>query len=229
MQANQFSRCLSRSICRRTTAWTVARNWAFAVLTAVMVVGCVRRSEPAVIGYPSDDALYKGETLPVTTKLRNGTANLEEVFEWCRLVHYLGESNSFKAREYDFEDDGKPELAVCAESWAGTGGNTYLVFKQTAKGFRFFDVIWMGGFVRVSPAQSHTAQIITLSHLGGGDVGSEYEADLLEVRPSGFEEVARRVLSSKDGPLQGQRWCELLFSTNVVSGETAHDIFAFPK
>jgi hypothetical protein len=111
---------------------------------------------------------YDGEAFEAPLELRNGSANLQEVYAWANSI--LGTSpHSVTATNYPLEtihadlfQTGGDDLFVAQPDWGGTGGNLYFAFAQTRKGYRFAGDIWFGNFEtgRGKPVTKDTLQLV---------------------------------------------------------------------
>ncbi len=149
---------------------------------------------------------YDGETFTPPRKLQSGSASLSEVYAWANSM--LGtNSGSLLGTNYyplvtvhaDICQNGSDDLFVAEPAWGGTGGNLYLAFKQTPKGYQFAGDIWFGGLQIVSPDNQGHPRLITFSHQSSGSS----RVALCYLDRDGFHEIMGRILPCGDGPHAG--------------------------
>jgi len=145
--------------------------------------------------------IYDGETLTAPRKLQNGLASLPEVYAWANSV--LGTNYPLETIHADICQNGGDDLFVAQPDWGGTGGNLYLAFKPTRKGYRFVGDLWFGGMQIISPDSRGRPRLITFSHRSSGST----RVALCYLDRDGFHEIMGRMLPSGDGPhAEGKDW-----------------------
>ena len=188
----------------------------FLLLTIVLICsGCVHE-------YPRNDALMRGDAPAVPAEFKNGTASLEQVKAWsASLLSILGKP-SLEIIEKDLNQDGTNDLLVAENGMHGTGGNSYLAFERTPKGYRYAGDLEFGA-IRVLPKdESHQQKILTWWHLSAG----EGVVTLVMLDSNGFHEMAHATVHAGDGGTEeGNRIADELFGTNAVSPELLRHVF----
>ena len=149
---------------------------------------------------------YNGETFNAPRKLQNGSASLQEVYTWANAMLGTNSGSVLGTNYYPLETihadifkNGGDDLFVAQPAWGGTGGDLYLVFKQTRNGYRFVGDIWFGGLQIVSPDSQGRPRLITFSHRSSGS--SRVALCILD--RDGFHEIMGRNLPCGDGPHAG--------------------------
>src|SRR5438034_1880940 len=168
---------------------------------------------------------YNGQEFKPPRRLRNGSASLREVYAWANSL--LGTNYPLKTIHADVFYDGSDVLFVAQPGWGGTGGNLYLAFEKTPKGYRFLGDIWFGGFRVLSPDPKGRPRILTSSWAGGGRCG----VSLYVLEKNGFHEtMTRKNLPCGDAAhAEGQdRLYGLLFDSKTVTQEYLQLVFGDP-
>ncbi len=153
--------------------------------------------------------IYDGETFATPRKLQNGSAGLQEVYAWANSI-FGTNSGSVLDTNYPLEtvhadifQNGGDDLFVSQPAWGGTGGNLYLAFAQTRKGYRFLGDLWFGGLQIVSPDGRGRPRLITFSNQGSGST----RVALCYLDGDGFHEIMGRILPAGDAPhAEGKDW-----------------------
>jgi hypothetical protein len=154
--------------------------------------------------------IYDGETFTAPQKLQNGSASLPEVYSWANSMLGTNSGSVLGTNYYPLEtihadifQNGGNDLFVAQPAWGGTGGNLYLGFKQTPKGYRFIGDICFGGVQIVSPDKQGRPRLITFSHQSSGST----RVALCFLDRDGFHEIMGRILPSGDEPhTEGKDW-----------------------
>ena len=189
---------------------------AFLVAAALILCGCAHT-------YPSSDAALKGDQLKVPREFINGTASLAQAKAWTASL--LSEPNAeptLEIVEEDLNQDGTKDLLVAETHRAGTGGNSYLAFETTPKGYRYLGELFYGA-LRVLPKERTGSQkMLTMSCLGSGDC----TVQLTMLDADGFHEVAKAEIAAGDsGTDEGNRLADALFRAETVSPEILKQVF----
>jgi hypothetical protein len=179
------------------------------------VTGCAHE-------YPQSDALLKGDTPVVPAEFKNGSASLKQVKAWSVSLLSDPSKQSLEIIEKDLNQDGTNDLLVAEKGMAGTGGNSYLAFERTPRGYHYWGHLGFGA-IRVLPKdESHQQKILTWWHLSAGEGG----VTLVILDKDGFHEIANATVYAGDsGTEEGNRIADNLFGTNKVSQETLRQLF----
>ena len=179
-------------------------------LALALIGGLFGCSSAPKIHSPTGVTTCDGATFTAPKELQNGSASQSEVFVWANSV--FGTNSGSLVRTYyyplitihaDFFQNGGDDLFVAQPALGGTGGNLYLAFKQTRKGYRFIGDIWFGGHEIVSPDSRGRPRLITFSHQSGGSS----RVALCYLDRDGFHEIMGRILPCGDGPhAEGKDW-----------------------
>ena len=168
---------------------------------------------------------YNGQEFEPPRKLKTGSGSLRDVHEWANSL--LGSTYPLKTIHADIYQDGGDDLFVAQPTWGGTGGNLYLAFEKTPKGYRFLGDIWFGGFRVLSPDPKGRPRILTSSWAGGGRCG----VSLYVLEKNGFHETMTRnnLLCGDAAHAEGQdELIRLLFDSKSVTQESLQLVFGDP-
>jgi hypothetical protein len=141
--------------------------------------------------------IFDGETFTPPRKLQNGSASLPEVYAWANSV--LGTNYPLHTVHADICQNGGDDLFMAQPAWGGTGGDLYLAFKQTRKGYRFVGDLWFGGVQIISPDSRGRPRLITFSNRSSGST----RVALCYLDRDGCHEIMGRILPAGDGPHAG--------------------------
>jgi hypothetical protein len=180
------------------------------------LAGCVH-------GYKPDDTLMKGDEPIVPAEFKKGTATLKQVKAWSASeLSDVVARPSLEIIEKDLNQDGTNDLLVAEEANAGTGGNTYLAFEATSRGYRYIGHLGFGA-IRVLPKDDpHRQKILTWWHLSAGEGG----VTLVILDSSGFHEITNvTVYAGDQGTAEGNRIADEFFGTNDVPAAELNKIF----
>lgn len=175
-------------------------------------------------------ATYEGEVFDAPRELRNGSASLQEAYAWAISVPganhgpALATNYPLKTIHADIFQDGSDDLFVAQPVWGGTGGNEFLAFKKTSKGYRFVGNIWFGGLQIVSPDSQGRPRLITSSW--GGCCRCRTTLCILD--RDGFHEIMGRNLPCGDGACGHDQLHKLLFESNTVTEASLELVFGDP-
>ncbi len=171
-------------------------------------------------GYASTDRFLKDGRFPVPSEFHRGTASRSEVDAWsCSL---LG-TPPLEFRRIDLDGDGAGELFVSQPALRGTGGNSYLVFREGRRGFSYLGRLDFGSLRPLAPDGHGRVRVLTSSWMCGGECRV-----LIEVLQSdGFHSAASRVLPCGDTATDGEggRLARLLFETESASLDALRMVF----
>lgn len=171
--------------------------------------------------YPATDLFWKGEgQFPVPPEFRHGTATRTDVEAWSSSLLGL---NPLETRRMNIDGDGSEELFICQPAHAGTGGNSYLVFKEEHRGFRYLGRLSFGGLRPIGTDSGGRARLLTSSRMGGGACAVTIHV----LRSEGFHPSATRVLPCGDSATDGQggRVFNLLFTSETLDEDTLRAVF----
>ena len=180
------------------------------VLALALCGGLFGCSSAPKIHSPTSVTTYDGATFTAPRKLLNGSASQSEVYVWANSVFGTNAGSLVRTNYYPlttihadiFQNEGD-DLFVAQPAMGGTGGNLYLAFKQTLKGYRFIGDIWFGGLEIVSPDSRCRPRLITFSHQSSGSS----RVALCYLDRDGFHEIMGRILPCGDGPhAEGKDW-----------------------
>ena len=174
--------------------------------------------------YPKSEALMKaGEPLVVPAEFKNGTASLEQVKAWsASQLSILWNQPHLEIMERDLNQDGTNDLLIAETHMGGTGGNSYLAFERTPKGYRYLGDLAFGAMRVLPKDESHHQKILTYWHLSC----NEGTVALLILDATGFHEFKHTTIHPGDsGTEEGNKIYEELFGTNIVSPETLRLLF----
>src|SRR6266542_666644 len=194
----------------------------FALVLCGVLFGCAHAPKAHLI---TPATYYAGQEFEPPRKMRNGSASLKDVYAWANSL--LGTNYSLETIHADVFHDGNDVLFVAQPSWGGTGGNDYLAFRQTPKGWRFLGDIWFGGIRVLSPDPEGRPRILTSSSAGGG----RCNISLYVLERNGFHEtMTRKNLPCGDpAHAEGQdRPYDLLFDSKTVTQESLQLVFGDP-
>lgn len=187
------------------------------LLLAIFVWGGCSHSQHS---YASTDRFFKDGRFPMPSEFRRGTASRSEVDAWsCSL---LG-SPPLEFRRLDLDGDGAGELFISQPALRGTGGNSYLVFKEGRRGFSYLGRLGFGLLRPLAKDGHGRVRVLTSSWMGGGEC-----LTLIEVLQSdGFHSAASRVLPCGDTATDGEggRLARQLFETESPSPEVLRMVF----
>jgi hypothetical protein len=181
---------------------------AFLVVLSLAAASC-RSHQPS---YPPDDSLRKGATLRVPQEFQNGTASAEQAKAWAKVI--LMGSGTLVTQERELAPGGKRALFISDTSNAGTGGNFYVVFDQTANGMRYLGDIEFGSCRAVGPAASGRPRLVTYWHMSAG----EGRLGLWLLTAEGFRAIKSVTIHPGDsGTVEGNRIYEAFFGSKPVT------------
>ena len=190
------------------------RACSFAAL--LLLAGCVA-------GYKPDDALLKGDEPIPPTEFKRGTATLDQVKAWsASLLSYPESKSALEIVAKDLDQDGTNDLLVADPAMAGTGGNNYLAFIRTPRGYRYIGHVGFGA-LRVLPKDATgQTKLVTWWHVSAGEGG----VTLVTLDSNGFHEVTNvTVYAGDQGTAEGNRIADELFGTNDLSPAELNRIF----
>ena len=173
--------------------------------------------------YPKSDALLKGGQPDVPSEFRKGTASLDQAKAWsASLLSGLWDQPHLDVVESDLDQDGVKDVLISETHLGGTGGNTYLAFARTPKGYRYLGNLAYS-VLRVLPKEdSRPPRIVTAWRVGAGESG----VTLYLLDAAGFHEIGVGTLRTGDqGTGESRRLAAELFGTNAVSSQTLQQVF----
>lgn len=199
----------------------------FALVLTGVLFGC---SSTPKVHLTTPTTTYDGQEFEAPRKLRNGSASLQKVYAWANSVlgtnckSVLITNYPLETIHADISQDGSDDLFVTQPAWGGTGGNLYLAFKQTRKGYQFVGDIWFGGLKIVSPDKQGHPRIV-ISSWGGC---CRCRTTLCILDRDGFHEIMSRNLPCGDGAYGHDQLHTLLFESNTVPEENLELVFGNP-
>jgi hypothetical protein len=191
----------------------ILHSFAFILFLVVLSTGCTHRSRT----YATTDEFFASGVFPVPREFRSGTATLPDVYAWSASLLNWNESADYPpldSLKLDIDGDAVAELFVSQPAHAGNGGNAYLAFQQSRRGFRYLGRL---GFGRIRPAPADSggrARAVTSWRLGAG----ELELTLWALTAEGLREVAKCSLlgAGDSGTTEGNRLRDLLFQSELT-------------
>jgi len=125
----------------------------------------------------------KGAEFRIPPEFKRGTATRIQAEAWtASLLSILKAKPNIKAQEIDFSQDGTNDLLLAEESNAGSGGNSYLAFERTPKGYRYIGTLDFAGIDVLPKDGTGVPKIILTWHMGA------YQTDmsLIKLESKGF-------------------------------------------
>jgi hypothetical protein len=157
---------------------------------------------------------------PVPAELTAGTATLDQVKSWnAKTMYWNGELSSGLEFREEVKDALKLLLVDAPETAAADGGgNSYLAFEHTTKGYRY--VGWMAfAGLRILPLDQQGRQyLLTSSAAGAGD---EF-ITLVQLDAAGVRQLGRIEVVGCD---EGDQMYQKLFDADDVSTATLKQVF----
>lgn len=190
--------------------------WSLPVVAMAALCGCRRPPHQ----YRPTDEFLKSDRFAIPKEFQRGTATQSEVNDWvCSL---LGK-NPLKSVRTDIDQDGKAELFVSQPRWHGTGGNTYLVFREGDRGFKYLGRLFFGSLRPLPPDSMGRARVLTSGWMGGGKCLVEIQT----LQSEGFKQTSVRALPCGDGAadVEGGRMVEQLFDPRASPMELLRAVF----
>lgn len=123
----------------------------------------------------------------------------------------------------DIDGDGNGELFISQPAHAGTGGNSYLIFREGRRGFQYLGRLSFGGLRPISVDSDGSARLLTSSRMGGG----ECMVTIHVLRRGGFHPLVSQVLPCGDSAMDGKggRVFKLLFDSEKPAEDALHTVF----
>jgi hypothetical protein len=154
-------------------------------------------------------------------EFKNGTATLEQAKAWsASLLSTLVDQPHLEIMEEDLNQDGTNDLLISETQMGGTGGNSYLAFERTPRGYRYLGNLDFGSMWVLPKDESRQQKIMTYWHLSAG----EGTLELYILDATGFHEVKHRTIYPGPGGSE-EGISEELFGTNIVSPKTLQQLF----
>lgn len=186
------------------------------VLAPLVLSGCLHQHHR----YTPTDEFFASGRFPVPSEFRRGTASRADVDAWsCSL---LG-TNPLASRRIDINGDNFGEVFVSQPAYHGTGGNSYLVFREGRRGFSYLGRLSFGSLRPIASDGSGRVRVLTSSWMGGG----ECMVTVQILRPDGFHPAASRVLPCGDSAIDGEggRLVKLLFEPESPPQDVLRMVF----
>lgn len=197
-----------------------ASSIGFAVMLGVVLSGCARAPR---VHLTTPATVHDGQVFEAPRECRNGSASLQDVYAWATSL--LGSKYPLETIHADIDGDGHDDLFVAQPAWGGTGGNLYLAFRRTTKGYRFLGDIWFGSVRILSPDPQGRSRLLTSSSAGGG----RCTVSIYILERQGFHEITRRNnLPCGDVSYGHDQLMRLLFDSETVTEETLRLVFGDP-
>lgn len=154
------------------------------------------------------------------SEFRRGTAGRFDVDAWSRSL--LG-TNSLESLRIDIDGDRISELFVSEPAHRGTGGNSYLVFREGRRGLTYLGRLFFGSLRAMPPDTDRRVRVLTSSWMGGG----ECMVIIQVLQPDGFHSAASRVLPCGDSATDGEggRLAKSLFDSEIPSPDVLRTVF----
>lgn len=187
------------------------------LLLGILAWGGCSHSQHSYV--PTDEFLKAGR-FPVPSEFRRGIASRSEVEAWsCSL---LG-ATPLEFRRQDIDGDGAGELFISQPALGGTGGSSYLVFREGRRGFAYLGRLDFGLLRPMAPVGHGRARVLTSSWTGSGECLVLIQA----LQSDGFHSAASRVLPCGDTATDGEggRLARLLFETESPSKDILRMVF----
>ncbi len=186
------------------------------MLVLLTLSGCARSRH----SYAPTDEFFASGQFPVPSEFRRGTASRSDVDAWaCSL---LG-ANPLESCRIDIDGDRVGELFVSQLAHIGTGGNSYLVFREGRRGFCYLGRLFFGSLRPMATDDHGRVRVLTSGSMGGGEC-----MVIIEVLHSdGFHSAASRVLPCGDGATDGEggRLRNLLFDSESPPQDVLRMVF----
>jgi len=170
--------------------------------------------------YAPTDEFFASGRFPVPSEFRRGAASRSDVDAWsCSL---LG-TTPLESRRIDIDGDGVGELFISQPAHHGTGGNSYLVFREGRRGFSYLGRLCFGSLRPMATDGHGRVRVLTSSWMGGG----ECMVIIQVLKPDGFHSAASRVLPCGDSATDGEggRLARLLFDSESPPQDTLQMVF----
>jgi hypothetical protein len=170
--------------------------------------------------YAPTDEFFASGRFPVPSEFRRGTASRAEVDAWSASL--LG-ANPLESRRLDIDGDGAGELFISQPAQRGTGGNSYLVFREGRRGFSYLGTLEFGLLRPLAKDGQGRVRVLT----GGSMGGCECLVIIQMLQPDGFHSAANRVLPCGDGAADGEggRLFKLLFDPESPPEDILRRVF----
>lgn len=170
--------------------------------------------------YAPTDEFFGSGRFPVPSEFRRGAASRSDVDAWsCSL---LG-TNPLESRRIDIDGDGVGELFISQPAHHGTGGNSYLVFREGRRGFSYLGRLFFKSLRPMATDDHGRVRVLTSSWMGGG----ECMVIIQVLQSDGFHSAASRVLPCGDSATDGEggRLARLLFDSESPPQDILRMIF----
>ncbi|HTD65311.1 MAG TPA: hypothetical protein VK846_02120 [Candidatus Limnocylindria bacterium] len=186
------------------------------MLALLALSGC---SHPRHSYSPTDEFFASGR-FPVPSEFRRDTASRADVDAWSSSL--LG-MNPMEPLHFDIDGDPIDELFVSQPAHHGTGGNSYLIFRDGQRGFRYLGRLFFGALRPMATDDHGRARVLTSSWMGGGESMVSIQVLYLD----GFRPPASRVLPSGDSATDGEcgRIWTLLFDSESPTTNILRTVF----
>jgi hypothetical protein len=170
--------------------------------------------------YAPTDEFFASGRFPVPSEFRRGAASRSDVDAWsCSL---LG-TTPLESRRIDIDGDGVGELFISQPAHHGTGGNSYLVFREGRRGFSYLGRLFFGSLRPMATDGHGRVRVLTSSWMGGG----ECMVIIQVFQSDGFHSAASRVLPCGDSATDGEggRLSRLLFDSESTPQDILRMVF----
>ena len=181
----------TRSVCMSYRRFPPTATLPIAAL--LILTGC---AHPRHSYKPTDEFFGSGH-FDVPSEFQRGTASLSDIEAWSYSL--LGK-NPLELRRIDINGDRLGELFVSQPSHRGTGGNSYLVFGETRRGFHYLGRLFFGGLRPLTRDHHNRPRVLTTSWMGGGECNVAIQV----LQSDGFHDAASRVLPCGDSATDGE-------------------------